>query len=61
MISWEHQFVYDDSVSVQLNFQDWYELNRDERQAFGENELSRDEAFLIFKKIYADKVDTVSS
>ena len=45
-------FEYNSSMTHQENFLEWFELNRDERQAFGEEVLSREDALVLFSNMY---------
>lgn len=51
------KFTWDTEKTVDQNFTEWYTLNCEERSAFQENILSRDEAQKIFEKMFNVSVD----
>jgi len=51
------QFTWDTKKTVDQNFTEWYTLNCEERSAFQEATLTRDEAVNIFEKMYNVSVD----
>ena len=54
-----HIFKYNDSVSVESNFSEWYMLNSDERVAWGDKPYSREEALEVFFNLFEKKVDNI--
>ena len=50
-------FVWEDKKSVRQNFTEWYTLNCEERSAFGEKIMTREEALQVFENLYKTKVD----
>ena len=54
-----HIFKYNDSVSVESNFSEWYMLNSDERVAWGDRPYSREEALEVFFNLFEKKVDNI--
>jgi hypothetical protein len=50
-------FKYDDSESFEDNFHKWILLNTDERLAWGDTPLTKDEGLKLFSEIYEKKVD----
>ena len=54
-----HIFKYNDSVSVESNFSEWYMLNSDERVAWGDKPYSREEALEVFFNLFEKKVDNL--
>lgn len=53
----QFQFKWSDSMSVSSNFNEWYTLNCEERRAYGEDILSREDAVEIFEKLFKVSVD----
>ena len=51
------QFKWESEKTVSQNFQEWYILNSEERSAYHEEILPRDEAIEIFEKMYNVSVD----
>lgn len=51
------QFTWANDLSVNQNFTEWYTLNCEERRAYQEDILSREEAIEIFEKMYKVSVD----
>jgi len=51
------KFNWDDSKSVESNFTEWYVLNCEERSAFQEQILTKEEAIKIFEKMFDVSVD----
>jgi hypothetical protein len=51
------QFTWDTEKTVDQNFTEWYTLNCEERSAFQEATLTRDEAVEIFEKMFNVSVD----
>jgi hypothetical protein len=51
------KFTWDTEKTVDQNFTEWYTLNCEERSAFQENIMSRDEAQKIFEKMFNVSVD----
>lgn len=50
-------FVWEDKKSVTQNFTEWYTLNCEERSAYNEDVMSREEAQQVFENLYKVKVD----
>ena len=59
IIQSEFQFTYDDKSSITDNFNVWVVLNAQERNAWGDVQYSREEAFEVFNNLFAKKVDNV--
>ena len=57
MMAEQFEFKWIDGVSVESNFNEWYTLNCEERSAYQEELLSREEAIHIFEKMYKVSVD----
>jgi len=57
IISEQFKFNWIDGISVESNFNEWYTLNCEERSAYQEKILSREEAVEIFEKMYNVSVD----
>lgn len=55
--STQFQFIWSDDRTVNQNFTEWYVLNCEERNAYQEKVLSRDEAINIFEKMFNVSVD----
>ena len=53
----QFQFKWNDSISVSSNFHEWYTLNCEERRAFGEEVLTKEEAIKLFEEIHNVSVD----
>jgi len=53
----QFQFKWNKSISVESNFTEWWTLNCEERRAFNEQVLSKEEAIEIFEKMYDVSVD----
>ena len=53
----QFQFKWNKSISVESNFTEWWTLNCEERRAFNEQVLSKEEAIKIFEKMYDVSVD----
>lgn len=53
----QFEFKWIDGISVESNFHEWYSLNCEERSAYREDILSREEAVHIFEKMYNVSVD----
>jgi len=51
------KFTWDNDKTVDANFTEWYTLNCEERSAFQEAILTRDEAIEIFEKMFDVSVD----
>lgn len=51
------KFTWDNDKTVNANFTEWYTLNCEERSAFQEANLTRDEAVEIFEKMFNVSVD----
>ena len=56
-MSMQFLFKYDDDTTVEINFNNWYVLNCEERTAYNEALISREEAVKIFEEIFNKKVD----
>lgn len=50
-------FVWEDKKTVSQNFTEWYTLNCEERSAYNEENMSREEAQQVFENLYKVKVD----
>ena len=57
MMAEQFEFKWIDGISVESNFNEWYTLNCEERSAYQEELLSREEAVHIFEKMYNVSVD----
>ena len=53
----QFQFNWDDERTVLQNFTEWYILNSEERSAYREPILEKDEAIKIFEEIFNVSVD----
>ena len=53
----QFQFKWNKSISVESNFSEWWTLNCEERRAFGEEVLTKEEAIKIFEEIHNVSVD----
>ena len=53
----QFQFKWNKSISVESNFSEWWTLNCEERRAFNEEVLTKQEAVEIFEKMYNVSVD----
>lgn len=51
------KFTWDNDKTVAENFTEWYTLNCEERSAFQEAIMDRDEAIKTFEKMYNVSVD----
>lgn len=51
-------FEYNLQKSFAENFNAWYEMDRDERQQWGDAVLDRDEALKVFTGLYGHLVDS---
>lgn len=51
-------FEYNDNRTFISNFNLWFEMNRDERQQYGEPLMSREDALKLFSQMYKEKVDS---
>lgn len=51
------KFTWDNDKTVESNFTEWYVLNCEERSAFQEQILTKEEAIEIFEKMYNVSVD----
>jgi len=51
------KFTWDNDKTVNANFIEWYTLNCEERSAFQEKILAKDEAQKIFEKMFNVSVD----
>jgi hypothetical protein len=50
------EFKYNNNHTYKINFLVWYELNSKEKQAFGEEPYSKEEARKVFDDIYEPKL-----
>ena len=50
----DFNFKYDSLKTRTENFNEWFQLNRDERQLFGEDVIGRDDALVIFSNLYPE-------
>jgi hypothetical protein len=57
MVSEQFKFVWNNEISATSNFHEWYTLNCEERSAYGEKILSREEAVQIFNEMHNVSVD----
>lgn len=57
MITEQFKFTWNDGLSASSNFTEWYTLNCEERSAYQEQILSREEAVQIFNELYNVSVD----
>lgn len=55
--SGQFTFVWENKKSVIQNFTEWYTLNCEERSAYNEDLMSREEALQVFENLYKVKVD----
>ena len=53
----QFQFKWNKSISVESNFNEWYTLNCEERRAYSEEVLTKQEAVEIFEKMHNVSVD----
>ena len=53
----QFQFKWNKSISVESNFSEWWTLNCEERRAYDEEVLTKQEAVEIFEKMYNVSVD----
>ena len=51
------KFTWDNDKTVDANFTEWYTLNCEERSAFQEKILTKEEAIKIFEKMFDVSVD----
>jgi len=51
------KFTWDNDKTVDANFTEWYTLNCEERSAFQEKILTKEEAIKIFEKMFNVSVD----
>jgi len=51
------QFTWNTEKTVDQNFTEWYTLNCEERSAFQEKILTKEEAIKIFEKMFNVSVD----
>jgi len=51
------QFTWNTEKTVDQNFTEWYTLNCEERSAFQEKILTKEEAIKIFEKMFDVSVD----
>lgn len=54
-----HLFNYNDSISFNGNFAEWYMLNSEERITWGEKPYTREEALDVFTNLFEKKVDNI--
>lgn len=52
----DYVFKYDHGLSVNQNFENWRMLNAEERSAWGEPQLTRDDAKDLFETQYSVKI-----
>tara|TARA_B100001057_G_C22075852_1_gene653815 strand:+ start:95 stop:283 length:189 start_codon:yes stop_codon:yes gene_type:complete len=50
-------FTWSDELSADANFHEWYALNCEERSAYNEPKLTRQQALDIFNDMYNVSVD----
>lgn len=53
---YEMQFKYNKNISFEANFNIWFEMNRAERESWGEKTLTREESLPIFKEHFKNFV-----
>jgi len=53
----QFEFVWDNAKDANGNFTEWYTLNCEERSAYQETVLSRDEGIKVFEKMFNKTVD----
>jgi hypothetical protein len=53
----QFQFTWSDDNTVNQNFTEWYILNSEERSAYSEPMLEKDQAIKIFEDMYDVSVD----
>lgn len=53
----QFKFTWNEDLSVEANFTEWYILNCDERSVYNEPRLTREEAANIFNEMYDVSVD----
>ena len=51
----EYEFKYDDNMSYEKNFSNWYNMNCAERSDYNERLYSEEEGKLVFKSMYKKK------
>lgn len=56
-MSMQFAFEYDETATESINFNNWYVLNCEERTAYNEPLLLREDAVKIFQKLFDKKVD----
>ena len=57
IMSDQFKFTWSEGLSVEANFTEWYILNCEERSAYNEPRLTREEAANIFNEMYDVSVD----
>ena len=50
----QFDFKYEKASSYLENYQQWRTLNQQERQAYGDEQLSAEQAEQVFSKMYGD-------
>lgn len=53
----QFKFTWNEDLSVEANFTEWYILNCEERSVYNEPRLTREEAANIFNEMYDVSVD----
>tara|TARA_B100001115_G_C15656679_1_gene316629 strand:- start:53 stop:250 length:198 start_codon:yes stop_codon:yes gene_type:complete len=57
IMSEQFKFTWSEGLSAEANFYEWYTLNCEERSAYNEPRLTREEAANIFNEMYDVSVD----
>lgn len=51
----DESFTYDASATFSINYQEWYFMNCEERDQYGEQRLTHEQAEKLFFELYGDQ------